>query len=282
MTQANSTATTHDNGKVYKCTFVDWRQSVWRLLERVDLAGRIKSIQRIVIKPNLVEAKNHPVTTPVAMVAALVEYLQRYLPEKEIVIAEGTGATSYSTWHPFEVLGYKEMADRKKITLIDLNEEPLVRLENSSCQRWPEMYLPEIVFTGYLISVPVLKVHTLADVTLTMKNMMGLAPPVHYQRGGAWKKASFHDRVHEAVYDLNRYRTPDFTVLDATIGMQDSHLWGRHCDPPPNQLAVSFDPVAIDAFGAGLLGKRWKDVEHIRLADGVLGSAAPLTVVDLL
>ena len=143
------------------------------------------------------------------------------------------------------------------------------------------MYLPRIVFESFLISVPVLKAHSLAGVTLTMKNMIGLAPPAHYQQGGNWKKASFHQRIQEAVLDLNRYRTPDFTLLDATIGMQEAHLWGPTCDPPPNRLAASFDPVAVDSYGCGLLGIKWDSIGHVRMAHNVLGSAAPLAVVEV-
>ncbi len=79
------------------------------------------------------------------------------------------------------------------------------------------MYLPQIAMDSFLISVPVLKAHTLAGVTLGLKNMMGLLPPTKYCAGG-WGKSSFHEDVHGSVADLNRYRAPDFTLLDATCG----------------------------------------------------------------
>ena len=111
-----------------------------------------------------------------------------------------------------------------------------------------------------------------------MKNMMGVAPPEHYN-AGSWKKSAFHARMQESVFDLNRYRTPDFTVLDATVGMSEAHLWGPACDPAPELVAVSRDPVAIDAFGTEILKKNWKHIDHIRNADGVLGYAEPSEIV---
>ena len=111
--------------------------------------------------------------------------------------------------------------------------------------------------------------------------MMGLAPPAHYQQGGHWKKASFHQKIQEAVFDLNRYRTPDFTLLDATVGMQQAHLWGPPCDPPVNRIAAGFDPVAIDAYGCSLLGREWQKIGHLRMAHGELGMADPLTVIEV-
>jgi len=46
-------------------------------------------------------------------------------------------------------------------------------------------------------------------------------------------------------------------------------------------LAASYDPVAIDAFGAGLLGHDWQTIGHIRDLDGELGRAHPLGLVKL-
>ena len=71
------------------------------------------------------------------------------------------------------------------------------------------MHLPEIVFDTFLLSVPVLKAHTLAGITLTLKNMMGLPPPAHYQQRNGWKKSKFHHSIGLAIADLNRYRCPD-------------------------------------------------------------------------
>ncbi|OGQ96092.1 MAG: hypothetical protein A2521_13375 [Deltaproteobacteria bacterium RIFOXYD12_FULL_57_12] len=267
---------------VFTCRSVSWQQSLPALLEATGLRDRLLSAPRILIKPNLVEALVPPITTPVALIAALVDYVRGCAPTTaEIIVGEGSGARAYDTQHCFQALGYEEMAAGKNISLVDLNLEPLVRKSQKNCHRWPVMHLPRLVFESFLISVPVLKAHTLAEVTLTMKNMMGLAPPAHFQKGGHWKKAAFHDRIQEAIFDLNRYRTPDFTVLDATVGMPEAHLWGPTCNPPVNRLAAGFDPVAMDAYGAMLLKRDWRRIEHIRLAHGCLGLAEPLVLREV-
>ena len=268
-------------GTVYTANLTSWQECVHRLLDAAGLINRLASAKKIIIKPNLVEPQKPPVTTPVELVAAVVAYIQASFPSLEIIIGEGCGSSSNSTWQIFEALGYNRLAGLPHVSLMDLNEAPLVHIQNSNCERWPDMYLPEIVFESFLISVPVLKAHSLAGVTLTMKNMIGLAPPSHYQQGGNWKKASFHQRIQEAVFDLNRYRTPDFTLLDATIGMQEAHLWGATCDPPPNRLAAGWDPVAIDSYGCSLLGLKWNTIGHLAMAHGILGTADPISVHDV-
>ena len=270
-----------NNSTVYTSLFTSWQESVPRLLDATGLPDRLAAEKRIIIKPNLVEPLKPPITTPVELIAALVDFIHASLPHLEIIIGEGCGSSSKNTWQIFDTLGYSKLADRTGVTLLDLNEAPLVHMQDSKCGRWPEMYLPRIVFESFLISVPVLKAHSLAGVTLTMKNMMGLVPPEHYQQGGHWKKAAFHQNIQEAVFDLNRYRTPDFTLLDATIGMQEAHLWGPTCDPPPNRLAAGYDPVAMDSYGCSLLGIKWNSVGHLDMAHGILGSAAPLTVHEV-
>jgi uncharacterized protein (DUF362 family) len=247
------------------------------LLEAASLPELISRAgsARVIIKPNLVEALKPPITTPVGLVAAILEYIRAYLPEVEVLIADGTGSLDYDTDYVFRELGFEELAKNTGVRLVDLNKEDSVRLEIPGLKRWPEFYLPKIVMESFLLSVPVLKAHTLAGVTLTMKNMVGLAPPAHYQQGGHWRKSAFHSGIDEAVYELNRYRTPDFTVLDATIGMRDSHLSGAHLDPPPGLIVAGSDPVKIDACGAGLLNRDWRKVGHIRMADGVIGEAEP-------
>ncbi|MCL7487957.1 MAG: DUF362 domain-containing protein [Desulfobulbaceae bacterium] len=274
MPQANQ------QGMVYVAEFTSWEKTIPPLL---TLAGLDKHLANqdlpILIKPNLVEALAPPITTPVGLVAALVQYL-RTITDAPILIGEGCGSIAYETGHAYDKLGYTAMAEELRVELIDLNHADLVRLSSKRCRRWPEIHLPRIVFACFLLSVPVLKAHSLAGVTLTMKNMMGLAPPSHYQQGGSWKKSAFHSGIQEAIADLNRYRAPDFTLLDASVGMPEAHLWGPACDPPVNRLAAAYDPVAMDAHGAGLLKKKWQDIKHINLVNNELGRAAPLTIVN--
>lgn len=269
------------NHSVYTTKIENWAISVTCLLDAAGLVKRLADEKLIIIKPNLVEALEPPITTPVELVEALVDYLQQHVPHCRLIVGEGTGAINYDTYHCFESLGYNALSERKNIDLIDLNVEACTRRENRKCSRWPEFYLPHILDSAFLLSVPVLKAHSLSDVTLTMKNMMGCAPPEHYRKGSSWGKSAFHDRIEEAIFDLNCYRTPDFTVLDATVGMADAHLWGRHCEPSVGRLVAGWDPVAVDSYGTSLLSKRWQDVGHIRFAHERLGRAEPLEIVEV-
>lgn len=258
----------------------DWEASIATLLDKTSLRNLLSDRKKVLIKPNIVKDMAPPVTTSLDLVAAIADYLLESLSPENIYIADGTGSLEYDTFHAFEKLGFSKMAKERGITVLDLNEEKLVKLFRPELKRWPEMYLPEIVMDSFLISVPTLKAHTLAGVTLSMKNMVGVCPPSHYCKKGKWKKAAFHTQIDEAVADLNRYRSPDFTVLDASLGMLEGHIYGVPCDPPLGIIAASEDPVAIDAYGCGLLGVDYRDIAHITMVDGELGRMEPLEVIE--
>ena len=262
-----------NNHTVTTIDFNSWPESVTKLLDYLNIKDILPADKPIMLKPNLVENLQPPITTPVEFVREIVEYLQDHC-FNNITIGEGCGSLEYDTAFVFKQLGYEELAAENNIELIDLNQQDLTEIHNEQLSCWPKMYLPSCLFDVFLISLPVLKAHSLAGVTLTMKNMMGLAPPSHFQQGGHWKKAAFHSNIDLAVADLNRYRCPDLTILDATIGMQEAHLWGPICEPPKKLLAAAQDPVAIDAWGADLLGFGWQNIGHIREVDGELGSSA--------
>lgn len=252
--------------------FKNWPETIEKCLDRLDAGKVLKRRKLIIIKPNLINDSPHPITTHPDMVRALVEYIRNH-SKARVVIAEGCGDCHLETPEVFSRLGYEDLARDYGLELVDLNHAPLTRLKNHERDVFPEIFLPRIALKGFLISVPVLKRHSLARVTLSMKNMMGLAPPSHYQQGGSWKKSFFHARMQRSIFELNLYRRPDLSIIDATVGMAEYHLGGPTCQPPVNKIVAGFDPVAVDSIGAGLLGLSWKDVPHIRMADRMLGNA---------
>lgn len=255
---------THLSLAMAEVSFAGFAESIPQLLDQTRLKRLIRGQERILLKPNLVSTDPAPITTPVELVEEVVKYLKPFgIP---IVIGEGTATTDFSSLEVFRILGYERLLAHG-VTLLDLNEEPLVKLKRPGCTRWPSMHLPKIAMESFLVSIPQLKAHSLSGVTLTMKNLMGLAPPSHYRQGGHWNKSAFHQRIDEAVYELNLYRKADFTILDASVGMAEAHLWGPTCDPPVAKLVAGENPLEMDKRGCELLGLDWREVGHLRLAE---------------
>ena len=218
--------------------------------------------EKIILKPNLVNELPHPVTTPSDCCDALIIWLKKNTTA-EIIIAEGSGSLNFSTMEIFAHHGYTKLSEKHGVSLIDLNECETVYLTDSECTFFPEFHMPRIIMEGYLISVPVLKAHSLAQVSGTLKNMMGCAQPVHCQADNHWKKSIFHKDMDRAITELNRYRTPDFTIIDATVGLAEHHLGGETCNPPVNKLIAGTDPLLVDRKAAELLGQNWKTIPYL-------------------
>ena len=252
--------------------FTNWQETIERCLDPLGAAKVLRSRKLIIIKPNLLNDSPHPITTHPDTVRALAEYIRKH-SRARLIIAEGCGDSHLETTEIFARLGYDKLVREYDLELVDLNHASLARLQDHRCRVFPEIFLPRLALKGFLISLPVLKRHSLAQVTLCMKNMMGLAPPSHYQQGGMWKKAFFHNQMHRSIFELNRYRLPDLSIIDATVGMAEYHLGGKTCDPPVGKMVAGYDPVAADSIGASLLGLSWKDIPHIRMAHNVLGKA---------
>jgi uncharacterized protein (DUF362 family) len=254
------------------CQFDDYATSLPILLDKIGAADIFRQQQRILLKPNLVNTSPPPITLPRDAMEALLCYL-RDCSDAELIIAEGTGEPHITTHDVFRALGYDQLAREYDLQLLDLNDAENIQLSNPDCRIFPEFHLPKIAFESFIISFPVLKAHSLADVPLAMKNMMGFPSHHHYQQGGYWRKSAFHAQMHRAIFELNLYRKPDLSIIDASIGMAEYHLGGPTCDPPVGKLLAGVDPVAVDAAGAALLGFDWQDIGHIRLAHGILGRA---------
>ncbi|MFO7753785.1 MAG: DUF362 domain-containing protein [Desulfobacteraceae bacterium] len=248
--------------------FDSFETSIPEILDQLKAEEVFADQSRILLKPNLVNDDPHPVTTHPQMLEAMVRYI-RSCSDAEILIAEGCGDHHLDTFEVFRRLGYDRLASKHGITLVDLNEEELITLENSNCKIFPEIHLPKIAFESYIVSLPVLKAHSLSKITGALKNMMGFAPPAHYSGGcGTWKKAFFHNNLHQAVFELNRYVTPDLSILDASIGLADFHLGGPECSPRVAKLAGGYNPVEVDKQACRLLGIDETMVPHIRPRSG--------------
>lgn len=251
------------DGEVVSALFAGYEETVDQCLEAAGAARVIADGRPVMLKPNLVTAAPFPVTTAPMCCEAVIAFVRRHT-DAPIVIAEGSGDANMETPEVFAKLGYRDLARRFSVDLLDLNRLPLRRLTNKACSVYQEMWLPEAVFDHILISLPVLKAHSLCRFTGSMKNMMGLLPPDHYAgRFGIWKKAAFHDRLDESIMDLNHYRSPDFTVMDATAGLSDYHLGGSRCEPPVNRILAGRDARAVDREAAALLGMNWVDIVHL-------------------
>lgn len=119
-----------------------------------------------------------------------------------------------------------------------------------------------------VINLPIVKHHGLSRATLSMKNWYGVL-------GG--QRVKLHQDLHLSIVDLASMIKPTLTVLDATRILVANGPTGGNLEDvrETHQIAVGVDEVALDAFGASLLGLVPSDVGFI-----VEGMKAGLGRVD--
>ena len=122
--------------------------------------------------------------------------------------------------------------------------------------RLPEIGLyPEMMECDLMINVPVVKHHGSTTVSLCMKNYMGVVDD----------RGRFHQDLPGCIRDITAYLKPRLCVLDA-IRILTAHgpRGGNLADVKQmNTVAAGTDIVALDAFGAELLGNNPREIGTI-------------------
>ena len=122
-------------------------------------------------------------------------------------------------------------------------------------KRW-EVY-KDFIECDKLINVPILKNHGLAGVTMGFKNWLGAI-------GG--HRGALHQNIDETIVELGQFFKPKLTVLDAyRILLRNGPQGGSLDDVALKKTIIaSTDPVAVEAYGAILFGKKPSDLPFIK------------------
>lgn len=226
----------------------------YSLLAEANIAARLRSSMRVVIKPNLVVAR--PAEGGATTHPEIVEGILRYLLDhgiRDITIAEGSwvGASTVKAW---KTCGYEALARRYNVRLLDTKIDRVVKkaagpYELSICE--------SIAGADYLINVPVLKGHCQTAITCCLKNLKGCIPDTEKRR--------FHTMgLHGPIAALAQVIRPDLHIVDGICGDLSFEEGGNPVES--NRILLGFDPVLLDSYGAGLLGYEPDEIEHLRLA----------------
>jgi uncharacterized protein (DUF362 family) len=232
---------------------------------RVPVVGR-----KIVLKPNLVEFDPAGViNTHPAVIAAAVEAFRR-LGAREVVVAEGPGHRR-DTEHLVAASGLFRTLTDLGARYVDLNHDDVRAVTlRSQFTALGRLHLPETILGADLIvSMPKLKTHHWAGVTLSLKNMFGIVPGMIY----GWPKNVLHwAGIHESVVDINSsLPAPQFAIVDGIVGMEgNGPIQG---DPKPcGVLVFGDDLVAVDATAARLMSIEPRKIKYLEHAAKFLGN----------
>jgi uncharacterized protein (DUF362 family) len=244
----------------------------------LDLLGGTRALthgkDRILLKPNLVSPQVNATTKP-PVVKALARLIQS--SGKDVSIAEGSaaavpfnqrGAEFFRTTNPdllnrmqqhvFDRLGYTELAASLHVPLVNLHTGELVERDLPAGFVFDKLTLHRaLVDTDLVCSVPMMKTHVLAGVSLGMKNLIGTYPGSVYQA----VRGRMHDvaaRVEPsgtaaAIVDIVRANKLGLVVIDASAAMEGNGPW-EGTIVAMDAIIAGTNPLATDMVAARLMG----------------------------
>lgn len=216
--------------------------------------------KRVVLKPNLVEYHSaHRINTNPLLVAAAVDAF-RSLGASEVIIGDGPGHQR-DTEMLLELSGLGEVAKSERVRFVDLNIDAIHPVTTTTkMTTLEELWLPETILNADLVvSMPKMKTHHWAGVTLSLKNLFGVIPSVKY----GWPKNVLHwQGINESIIDIATTVKPGFTIIDGIEGMEGNGP--LHGETVNSQVVVMSDNLAAaDATASRLMGIDPLKVKHL-------------------
>ncbi|MGV9203967.1 MAG: DUF362 domain-containing protein [Promethearchaeia archaeon] len=236
----------------------------------------LKNSGEVYIKVNGIDFKKHCYTSPLVL-KAVIKYFNKIGASKVNVMENST--QSNMTRIVFAINGYKKICKKHDADLIYLDEEESETYEfkgKPSDEVDPKGYklktlkLPKTIVkimknreNVTYINLPKLKTHSMAVVTLGIKNQWGF--PQHESRG-----IDHNYNLHGKLVDVYEYIQPDITLIDGTEGTIHGHYPPTAFEDelviPFNILIGGTDTLSVDVVGARIFGLTLKEIPHLRIA----------------
>lgn len=234
----------------------------------VALAGGLSGVVRpgssVLLKPNLTvpSASGLGNVTDSRVLRAVIELCQQ-AGAARVLVGDGPGGGDAE--QIMRQAGYEPVLKATGAIFVDFNSDAVVTRRLADPAALAEYsFAKTAVEAPVLISLPVLKVHNEAIVSLSCKNLMGITARQVYGR----PRQQLHQAgIQRVIADLVRLRMPDFAIVDGTVGLEgDSPMHGTPV--PMNLIIAGRNPVSVDAVGAAVMGYAPEQLEQLTLLAG--------------
>ena len=238
----------------------DLEANILKGLEFIDWNKYIKNDTVVFVKPNFCLSFYKPgITTNPQLINGLLKTLKRRADT--VIVGESDGGNhSYKADKAFKGHNMYEICEENGAELVNLSKLPSKFIEERVQGKKVKIQLPKMLLEEIdcFISVPVLKLHAMTEVTLSIKNLWGCWPDT--------MRCLHHQNFEYRLALMNRLLKPKIAVIDGICAL-DRHgpLFG---DPVRMDLIlISNNLVVADAFGTKIMGMPVKKIKHIMLAE---------------
>jgi len=241
-------------------------ESVRKLVDSINLFDEIPKDAKIFIKPNIVywnRFSNFP-KWGVITSSRIIEDVVVLLKERgidDITIGEGIVTADVkdkeTAADAFEKLGYNVLKEKYGVKPINTFEHPFEKIDLGT--GFKTKFSADALATDVVISIPVLKTHSQAKVTLGIKNLKGL---IHYSSRKKFHSADPVKDLHYNVAQLPNKLKKVLTIIDGIYTLERGPAIDGKAHRK-NILIASTDILSADIVGSKLLGIEPAEVPHL-------------------
>jgi uncharacterized protein (DUF362 family) len=226
----------------------------------------------VLLKPNLVEpCRDSPaVNTHPEIIRSAAEVFRRWRA-REVFVGEGPGHCRDAQL-VLDQSGLGRVLDEARLEFVDLNYDDVRFVPNVfRATSLTELALPETLARADLIvSLPKMKTHHWAGVTLSLKNFFGAMPGIVY---GWPKNVLHHAGIGPSILDIAAAVRPHLAIVDGIVGMEgDGPIMGT--PRKAGVLVMGTNLAAVDATCARLMRINPWRIGYLASASGRLGPIA--------
>ncbi len=269
--------------------------------DAIDALGGIQTIvnkgETVFIKPNFVTFPwaqsnnfflNGECTKPEIIIAVTEECLKA--GAAEVIIGDGSHLPKFKWQYAITLDGSTNLVkEAKRLSSLYEGKVSLACLETDS-PSWVEVpsetYLDKIAISGLVanadkvISIPVAKTHSWAQLTLALKNFIGITPLSRYAQlidNAWWNRGAFNHSspgtIAQVYLDIVKSIKPDLSIIDFSIGIEGDGPTKGQGGTTVNMkdrigswaIIASTDIMAADATAARIMSHDPKEVEQLVL-----------------
>jgi uncharacterized protein (DUF362 family) len=269
--------------------------------DAIDALGGIQKVvskgETVFIKPNFV---NFPwaqynncfhkgeCTKPEIIIAVTEECLKA--GASEVIIGEGSHLPKFDWQYAISLDGRTNLvkeAERlsslydRKVTLACLETDSPGWVEVPTRTPLGKIAISSLVaMADKVISIPVAKTHSWAQLTLAAKNFLGITPLSRYAQfidNTWWNRGAFDHSSPQAIaqvyLDIVKSITPDLSIIDFSIGIEGNGPTTSQGGTPLNMkertgswaIIASIDIMAADATAARIMSHDTNKIKHLKM-----------------
>lgn len=238
----------------------DLKAALQRGLGFINWHKHIHKNTKVFVKPNFTfPYYKEGVTTSPELLRCLLELLKS--KADTVILGESDGGNhSFKAEEAFQGHNMYQICKETGTQLVSLSTLPAETIESKILGRTVKVQLPRILLeeVDCFISVPVLKVHVMTTISLSLKNSWGCVPDT--------MRALQHQNLAYKLALIAKYLEPRIVLIDGIYALnKHGPMYGESIRT--NLLIAADNTVGADALGAMVMGFSPQMIEHLVIAE---------------